>query len=378
MRLTGSVAPILGAILLACSARPGACSGGDLSVRLMTPAEVGAWEPFGVRIVLENKSDGAVLPISVRLLSEQGPIGTWAIDDSFVRLASRTNGLNLRWASRNNARKTPTGWDVLWEPTAGGQQSASSANELDFATTVPLLHVEPLAPGRSDELGISLKGDYALGRQLRVETTYVILDPRRLPICRLAEYPVGIGFVACRPVDSLQGALSNLYLPFASIENHFSRIEVSSPLHIRHPKFDVGDARKLARIPAGPFGYDLRGRRWILVDESGRQTILVGSSGATETLPGDWLDPLVASNVVDGSSVFWCVRSPEEGSRLLSELGKLGIRADWMGFKGSLERGRLFFDFRRSDLPKLSKLVSELGARMISSQGTTCLGWESG
>jgi len=336
----------------------------EVVIELEVPPSVGAWERVEARVTLENRSGRAILPTALDLSAGAGRIAGWGVQ-----------GPEVRWADVHRAVKTERGWELLWDPFGVSQQVVGPPDGLDRIATDRLLHLQPLPPGATVVLSAGFEASYSQGEQLTAKLDYLVLDPKTQAICRPADKPDRRALVACKCLDALPADLADLYLPLDAVARDTREVKASGRFEITHPVFDVDQARARAKVPAGPFGYDRHKKRWILVDERGRKTLLVGRSGPIARLPGNWLGPLVGANGYDGFSLGWFVRSADEGEKVLARLRALSIRVDWMVFKGHRDDRRLTLEFKRAQVAALAKLVSELGAEMISRSGASYIGW---
>jgi hypothetical protein len=323
----------------------------DPDLHLDAPDRSRAWERTQVTLSIGNRARQPILPLVLRLASPGGEIERWGIDGRIVR-----------WGRRVPSRRAAAGWEVLVE-TSVQQLGPPVAAPLEARGD--LVRIEPLPPSASASVQTSFDAAYAHSGELTASLTYVGIDPRRQAICAVDEASATTPFVPCRPVTELADAPGlQYYVPESELEHDRRSVTASHRFAVRHPDFDVDEARSLAGVAEGPFAYDPAAGRWILVDESRRETLVVGRDGPVASLPGDWLAPLTTLNSLPAASVTWRARSAEDAAGVLERLRALGVDASPESHKGGLDEQVVRLALRRDDVEPVAGLMRELGARL--------------
>jgi len=316
-------------------ARP--ATAGEPTLALEGPARAAAWERVAVKVTVRNPGPRAILPLLVEVAGPAAPLGSWGL--------LGTSGL---WAHRALGNRTPSGFDVLIDP--------HPPQRFDLArrepkTSLELVRIEPLPPGASTPpLSLDFDATYGQAGRLQARLIYVPLEAARLHPCVLERQPQERSLVPCRRISTLEQPGLGLYLPASELVGGRRTVRASVPFEVEHPAFDVDRARARAGLPDGPFAYDRRGRRWVLVDARARRTLVVGRSGEMLRLPGSWLEVLIALNTGDSTWLTWEAASGAEAQRLEAELRTAGLESRFFAFKGSRSTTRLELTLPRGDV----------------------------
>ena len=275
----------------------------------------------------------------------------------------------MRWGQKVRGRKTSAGCEVLLGPELQTQQLTGPPSNLYREATVELIRIEPLMSGVSVELHTYFDAAYQHGDHLSASMVYITLDARERPICFVTEQPSHLSLIACKPVSDLTtDQEANFYLPAEELARDRRVLDASARLSIRHPTFDIEQARKRAGITEGTFGYDIQTNRWILVDPEQRRTLVVGTTGEPVELPGDWLKALLTLNAVATVQISWRAGSVIEANRTRARLEQAGIENLPFKHKGYISSTTLLVTMTHSNVSVLAQLICETGARLESFQ----------
>ena len=326
---------------------------------LAAPAALSAWQRATANMSLRNLSTQPLLPVELTLSSGRGVLEQWGVAGRIVC-----------WGQMVPARQTSTGWEVLLAPLVQQQTGPPSAQERQAYQT--LVRIAPLQPGEAIEQHAYFEADYRHGERLTATLSYKLLDPARQWIGVVAAQPVKTGFVACQRVSHWAWDRdAEYYLLSEELERERRQLQVSCPLAIQHPTFDLPEARTRANLSAGPVGYDPPSARWILVDPQGPDTLLVSAPEPVEKLPGDWLDALIALNAAPVVQLTWETSAQSEIDELCVALAQAGIEASVYTHKGQASPARLLVTLSRANISELARVMREAGARLDGLQIVT-------
>jgi hypothetical protein len=220
----------------------------------------------------------------------------------------------------------------------------------------------------SVELHTYFDAAYQHGDHLDATLLYITLDPKERLICIVTEKPSRLSLVACQPTSQLTRTQdADFYMPAEELERDRKTVQASASLKIRHPRFDIEPARSRAAIAEGPFGYDTKANRWVLVDTQQQRTLVVGATGPIEELPGDWLDKLITLNMAPAVTISWQARSHDEAERIRSSLEQANIEVKALTHKGYTSPTSLLVTLHRSNVSELARLMREMGMRLEGS-----------
>ena len=222
----------------------------------------------------------------------------------------------------------------------------------------------PLTPNEPVALKAHFDAAYPHGDRLDAALTYITLDDPGRRICATQDDPSAT-FVPCRPVFAIAAAPGvSLHLPADELTRDRRSVRELVSFRIRHPSFDVDEARARAGIAFGPYGYEIASRRWILVDEARGRTYGIGEMGATEDLPGNWLDLLMALNSSQQANISWsthAVPMPDEVRAVLSSAG-LSVRT--FAHKDYTSPTNVVLAVEQAHVPVLARTLNDLGAAL--------------
>lgn len=323
-----------------------------LSVQV--PATLRAWERTAVKVVLHNSLTQPILPLSVQLSTAEGVLEQWGIE-----------GRITRWGQKVRGRKTAAGWEVLLGPELQMQQFAAPPSNLYGEATAELVRLEPVMPGASVELRTYFDAAYQFGDHLDATMAYITLAPGQRPIWVVTEKPSRLSLVACKPVSELTADQdADFYLPADELARDRRVLNASAKFSISHPAFDIEHARHQTGIIEGPFGYDVQSSSWILVDPQQRRTLVVGATGDSVELSGDWLMALLTLNAAPVVQISWRANSAEAVESVCLRLRQSGIEHFPYAHKGHLISLTLLVTMTRTNVIELDRLIRESSSRL--------------
>lgn len=323
-----------------------------LEVRL--PAVVEAWQRVEATVEIRNTLTQPILPIELKLSTAAGLIEHWGIE-----------GRVQRWGVMTPGRITAGKMEVLAGGDAPQQQLAAAPSVQQQQANAQFVRFEPLMPNDSVALEISFAASYGHGDRIDVAFSYSGLDVTRQRICVAQDQLAVPAFVECRPVADLTSrAQGHFYLSAAELEGNRESFCQSVPLAIRHPTFDADQARARTGIAAGPYGYDNKGGRWILVDKQARRTSSIGSSGEAETMPGQWLDLLIALNSAPAATISWDTGVVPLTDSVRARLLAAGVAPQPFAHKNYSSPMNVLLTIDHAQVTELARLLDEIGARL--------------
>jgi hypothetical protein len=217
-----------------------------------------------------------------------------------------------------------------------------------------------MAPDEKIELEAPFVAAYQHGGALQVKLRYVEVDAK-LATCTPASRPTQPTFVACNPARA-----GELYATEAALVASAREVTDKRTFVVAHPAFDVDDARKLAKLATGDFGFERATKAWILVDDTRARTAIVRERGVLQELPGDWLRLLLALDGSSETTVFWNAINEFDASRVLAQVTKAKISIKGFGFKGRADPKRFTVTVARKDVAALASVIRALGYRMTA------------
>lgn len=134
----------------------------------------------------------------------------------------------------------------------------------------------------------------------------------------------------------------------------------TAPLHIRHPSFDVDEARTLAGVSGGAFAYDPTTGSWLLFDEQRRRTLVVGEQGVTDEFPGNWIELLSVVGRGGETSISWNTEVVPLTDAITAALP--GIRP--FAHKGYVSATNFMLPIDSARIKKLARVLQEIGGRL--------------
>jgi hypothetical protein len=295
--------------------------------------------------------------VSVILMTARGTLEKWGIEGNVTR-----------WGQRVRGRKLFDGWEVLLGSDLQSQLIGPPST-LNQEANIDMARLEPLWPGEASELRTYFDATYYHGDRMEVTMTYIKLDATQRPICIAAEEAARTTFAVCERVADLPRVKGvDLYTPIEELGRDQRTVHAWATLKIAHPSFDIEQASARAGITPSSFGYDTKGRRWILVDPQRQRTFIVSATGSAEELPGDWLEKLVALNVAPSVQFLLRTTSAEETERLRSRFEAARIESKAFAHKGYTSPTSLVVTVNRSNIRDVAQLVHELETRLDGVQ----------
>ena len=322
-----------------------------LEVRL--PAALEAWQLVEATVEIRNTLTQSILPIELKLSTTAGVIAHWGIE-----------GRVQRWGVMTTGRITADKTEVLTAGDFPQQQPAGPSVQQEQAA-VQFVRFEPLMPSESVVLKTSFAAAYGHRERMDVVFAYITLDVAQRRICVAKDSPTARAFVECLPVANLaRRAGVHFYLPAAELARDRESLSQSVPLAIRHPAFDIDQARARAGIAAGPYGYDTNTHRWILVDEQAKRTHRIGERNEEETMPGQWLDLLMALNSAPAATVSWNTGAVPLTDAVRARLSAAGMAPQAFAHKDYRSPTNVLLTIDHAQVAELARLLDEISARL--------------
>ncbi len=332
----------------------------DPALSITSAAHLEAWERAPVKVTVHNTTSKPIVPLAISLASRAGGIYAWGMNGECPG-ARRGCSVEVRWTAPEQARRRGAGWELLLGviPT----QQARAPTALELAAPERLLRITPIAPGARVELEASLIASYDHDGVLTATMTYASVDPRVQPLCapRSASAPSSPTFVPCVPVTT---ATAPVYVHESDLARGAQTVTAGATFAVDRPKFDLDAARARAKVASGPEAYLRASKRWVLVDETRKRTLVIGATGTPESLPGDWIERLVELATYETVTVYWNVASAAEGKRVTAAMRKVGLSLAPFRFKGHTQPLRLAMTFGPAHVSVVARELDRLGYRL--------------
>ncbi|MCA9519978.1 MAG: hypothetical protein KC609_03360, partial [Myxococcales bacterium] len=257
---------------------------------------------------------------------------------------------------------------LIYRPRRPPQQIVAPRRRTPTPTTrIALAAIEPLLPGKREQLSYRVLGEYRHKGTISVRLTYVLLDPKQHPICATPRGLMRTGFVLCEPVQVIKAGVGRLYTERDVLERGHRTLQRVVPLRVKRPNYHLDRARLRGGVATGPVAYDQVRKRWILFDAKRSRSVTVAPNFPTTDLPGNWL--ALFTNLNSQHEVFlrWTAHTPQRAAAILQALRKASIRAEYFRHKG-----------HRSDRTLtvvVTRRTIDLLARVVREQRSALVGW---
>lgn len=313
------------------------------------PRVLSAWERSTARITIDNVTAAPILPVVVKLESAQGSLETWG-----------ARGRIVRWSRPVRGRKAGRGWEVL----VGGPpplQQAGARSAVAQKADVAMVELDPVWPGQSVALEQPFDAAYQHGDRLEATLIYIVLDPAKRSLCSVASIPTAESLVPCRPLAGWTPKPAALYLRAEDLDQDQETVSATASFTVRHPAFDIADARARAGVPQGPFGLDVRANRWVLFDPTRTRTLVVAPAGPVEELAGRWLELFMTLNAATETTMQLRLASAAAAGRFQAELAGVGVAAQPFTHKSHRDTSALLITVDHAHLTTLAQKMRAAG-----------------